>query len=441
MSELGLYQKLKQCKTMNEISNCIPNYFYDKATLAILIYWCLVPVCSMMYSYVTKTDADLLIYLSVLGTGILGGYITILRFIKTGGFKVIRKENIPQLCLFLMLVWSLFSAIHARSKYDAFIGDSYSHEGFLTYISYAGFYGSAIFLIKEIQFKKVLTVLCWVGTLLSVLTILQYYGLPIRSFSGYMKLAGTFHNTNHFGYYLTLTIMCSSGFFLISKDLKDKIIYLVQFILMFSALIFNNTFGSFLGVLGGTFITIFIFSCCAGKVRWKFVIPFVLSIALSMTLNLTSGIVKNNFKVLQQDTVEIIQETEKSAKAGSGRWELWVNAIQFIKEEPLFGYGQDNLDYNYAQVGIDMLKPHNEYIQHAVTLGIPALIFYLISLGWMYIHAFINRKRLDPLVIVALCVISGYLISAFVGNTKFYVTPYFMIFLALATKTTLIKES
>ena len=225
-----------------------------------------------------------------------------------------------------------------------------------------------------------------------------------------------------------------------AQTLKQKGVYLIQFIIMLSALIFNNTFGSYLGVLGGSIIMMIIFSCCKGRLKLEFFIPLVTVIIVSLVLNFTSGIVNNNFRVLKQDTVEILNETEQSAHAGSGRWQLWVNAIKFTMEQPLLGYGQDNLDYNYAQVGINMLKPHNEYLQHAVTLGLPALIFYLVSLISLYFHGIKNKKELDSLVIVSFCVISGYLISAFVGNTKFYVTPYFMIFLALATKTTLGKE-
>ena len=442
---LGLYQQLQQCKTMKEIANCIPDGLYDRVTMIILIYWCFVPVFSMCYSYVTRTDADLLIYLSGLSSGFLGIYLTILRVIKENVMEKLKDksyviQHLPQLTLFLMLVWSLFSAFHARDKYASFIGDSYSHEGFLTYVSYAGFYGSAIFLSHKAQFRKILNIFCWIGTLLAALTILQYYGVPIRAFSGYMKLAATFHNTNHFGYYLTLTIMCSGAFFLVAQTLKQKGVYLIQFIIMLSALIFNNTFGSYLGVLGGSIIMMIIFSCCKGRLKLEFFIPLVTVIIVSLVLIFTSGIVNNNFRVLKQDTVEILNETEQSAHAGSGRWQLWVNAIKFTMEQPLLGYGQDNLDYNYAQVGINMLKPHNEFLQHAVTLGLPALIFYLVSLISLYFHGIKNKKELDSLVIVSFCVISGYLISAFVGNTKFYVTPYFMIFLALATKTTLGKE-
>lgn len=440
--ESGMYQNLKQCKTFKEISSLIPEETYNQTTIMMLLYWCLVPIFSMTYSYITRTDADLLIYLSVLGMGMIGVYLTLLRFWKSDFERNMRgatylKSKISQIAMLLMLVWSLFASFHARNKYYAFIGESYSHEGFLTFVAYAGFFGSSLFLTKKNLYEKYMIVFCAVATVLSSLTILQYMGVEIRSFSGYMKLSATFHNTNHFGYYLTLAAICVAGLFLISVKKFHRIIFLVQFVIIFSALVFNNTFGSFLGVLGGLFITIIIFCYCNGAFKFKYMIPLIFAIVVALILNLSTAIVGNNIEVLKKDTIEIINDTEKSSKAGSGRWELWVNAVKFIQEEPLFGYGPDNLEYNYAKVGINMLKPHNEYLQFAACLGIPALICYIVAVGNIYIQAFKNRRQLDPLIIVSLCVISGYFISAFVGNTKFYVTPYFMIFLALTTKVTL----
>ena len=70
--------------------------------MIILIYWCIVPVFSMYYSYVTRTDADLLIYLSGLSSGVLGIYLTILRVIKENVMEKLKDksyvvQHLPQL--------------------------------------------------------------------------------------------------------------------------------------------------------------------------------------------------------------------------------------------------------------------------------------------------------------------------------------------------------
>ena len=95
--DLGLYKQLKRCRTMNEIAQCIPDCIYDRGTELILLYWCLVPVFSMIYSYITRIDADLLIYLSVIGSGILGIYLMILRALKENVLQCLLVKLLPQL--------------------------------------------------------------------------------------------------------------------------------------------------------------------------------------------------------------------------------------------------------------------------------------------------------------------------------------------------------
>ena len=76
----------------------------------------------------------------MIGSGILGIYLMILRALKENVLQSLRDESyvikhLSQLALLFMLIWSLFSCLLARDKYHAFIGDVYSHEGFLTYVA------------------------------------------------------------------------------------------------------------------------------------------------------------------------------------------------------------------------------------------------------------------------------------------------------------------
>ncbi len=430
-----LFAKLKQCQTLKEIAQCIPDHLYDKWTVVVLLYWCFMPFGSMLITKLTHQNADLFMYVSSLGVGFLGVYLTILRSLKVNfGRQLTLKDRLPQLMLSAMLLWSLLASFHARNYYHAFIGESYSHEGFLTYVAYAGVYGMTLFLVRDDLLKKLMIVFTGVGTILSILTIFQYAGYHVEAFSAYMRLAGIFHNTNHFGYYLVLVSLCASGLSLVSQQLVGKVVYQVCFMLILSALILNNTFGAYLGVLAGVCAIAVIFSIWKRRCSVKFFIPLMLAMFTTVMVNQTTGLVANNFNVLESDVEKIVTESEDSGNAGSFRWALWVAAMDFIAQEPLLGHGPDNLDENYAQVGITMLKPHNEYIQHAACLGIPALIFYLVALMMIYVNAYLHRMTLTPLTVVALCVVSGYLVSALFGNTKFYVTPYFMMFLAISAQ-------
>ena len=431
----SLFNQLKQCQTLKEIATCIPNDLYDTVTMLILGFWCFMPIGAMVITHVTAKDADLFMYLSCLTVGFLGIYITILRYLKVKTKRqLLRRETLPQIMLLAMLGWSLLASFGARDGYRAFIGDSYSHEGFMTYVAYAGVYGSALFLVKSKHLKRLAHLFLGVGVLLAVLTILQYSGYYIQAFSANMPLASVFHNTNHYGYYLVLTSLTAASCFIITSTFSYQLIYGISFILILMALIVNNTFGAYLGVLAGVIAIFIIFSSYYRKCFIKHFVPLGLFLATTLFVNQMTGLVEANFNGLESDVEKIVTDAEDSGNAGSFRWALWVAALDFIEEEPLFGYGPENLDHNYKQVGIDMLKPHNEYIQHAVSLGVPALIFYLITLGSIYLNAYLRRQQLTVESVMALCVVSGYLVSAFFGNTKFYVTPYFMILLAIAAQ-------
>ena len=67
---------------------------------------------------------------------------------------------------------------------------------------------------------------------------------------------------------------------------------------------------------------------------------------------------------------------------GSNRWFLWRLGVKYALEKPLFGYGPENLGHLYYTISPDLSdRPHNELIQIAASLGIPALGFYLVGLG------------------------------------------------------------
>jgi len=118
--------------------------------------------------------------------------------------------------------------------------------------------------------------------------------------------------------------------------------------------------------------------------------------------------------------------------AGNGRWILWKGAIEIIKEYPFLGVGPDNLAVFYEKKGISWDRPHNEFLQIAASLGVPAVLFYLSALGLGFFQLFRNLKKMSIIEISAFVVVVGYLVSAMFGNTMYYTYPYFLIFLAIS---------
>ena len=194
----------------------------------------------------------------------------------------------------------------------------------------------------------------------------------------------------------------------------------------------NNTFGCYLAV---------VFMCLAGPFflnrtpekfsKIKCFIPLILLILLTVT---SSQIVANNFLILSSDVKNIAAENSAAKNAGSKRWELWTNGVDMLKNRPIFGYGPENLGKEYLARGIDQDRPHNEYLQHALFLGIPALIFYVAAILMLIKYLLTNLRNLNNTTFISGLAVVAYLCSAFFGNTMFYTSIYFFLLLGYVSQ-------
>lgn len=442
--------ELRKSKTLEEFFRKIPESFYEKCSLLLMLYWAISPIIVITISMITKERADIELSSMVYEIGYIGlilGAFLLIRSIslkeynkKNYSTKEYLKNNIHHILLLLMLIYSLIASLNANNKILSFYGDNFRREGFFRYVTYAGFYIAAVNLKKE-KYKKILFyALSVVSTILSILTILQFYDFQVSILSVYIKYASIFNSLNHFGYYLTITtvIVAILGVLEINKYLKALCYF--QYSVMIIALIINDTFATYISVLIA--IIFFIIGyILRGEKQIRCVTPLIIFIVVSIIMNsLYGGLVGKNFLMLKDDTRRIIKMSEDRGKAGSERWMLWISAIDFMQEKPLLGYGPDNLEEEYRKVGIYQSRPHNEYLQHAVCLGIPALLLYLGSLINIFIRSFKQRKFLSESKIIALVATFGYLASAFFGNTMYYTTPYFFIVLGITVQLNNTKE-
>ena len=82
------------------------------------------------------------------------------------------------------------------------------------------------------------------------------------------------------------------------------------------------------------------------------------------------------------------------------------------------------------QDGIQQDRPHNEFIQIAASLGIPALVFYVVALFKQFKLIINNIDKVDISVVSLNTIIFTYLVSSFFGNTMFYTSPFYFMILA-----------
>jgi O-Antigen ligase. len=466
------YLQLKQAKSLAELLGYIPDRYFEKVLLFLLGFFTLVPVIMVVLLNCGVTFFNP--YYPLLQMGYVGMVVSGLLFYKRKKGKVsLEKTTVKQwvwqhgsyLCLVAVLLLGALATVFSTDIRLSFFGDYYRKEGLLTMGAYAGIFMAASAVHSEQLKKRLIDIFVLVSLFLGIIVILQGLGLPIRSVVyqfnindtvAFVPWSAIFHQINHYGYYLTLGILATAGLFVCEAGKLRRIFWVFVFGLLTGVLIKNNTFGAYLGVCAGLVMLLGISIRRKEGLR-KTLILMAVFIAISIVPNALMGQVKSNVTVLTGDLKNIAQtiiEPAQSAepttnhagveataaqekaqaeanKAGHGRWKIWSESIAIIKNYPLLGKGPDNLGELFRQKHLYGDRPHNEYLQVAATMGIPAMLLYLGALGWAFVAAAKALNKMKPTGIIALGAVTAYLASAMFGNTMYYTYPYFLIFLAI----------
>lgn len=112
---------------------------------------------------------------------------------------------------------------------------------------------------------------------------------------------------------------------------------------------------------------------------------------------------------------------------GSGRIELWANAIDMFKNANIFteffGYGTNTVAYNMAILKYSRVNVvHNIFLETLVELGIVGLIIYSVAIFLFAKKAFQNEDKFAFSVIVCMIVLS-------LSTSIYAFKPYFNIML------------
>lgn len=288
-------------------------------------------------------------------------------------------------------------------------------------------------------------------------------------------LAGPFNNSNHYGYLLSISVVVAAVMLIKEKKyIWARLAYAFALAIMTYMLILNNTFGAYLGV-GTALGLMFIYALVTGIINKDFenildelvgtIFALAIFVVASFNVQNYSGqnIAKTNFDDITNSVESIVnsimpekevndsenssdenndKETNESqvstsatsssaAEAGSGRWKLWVGALEIVKKFPLFGCGLENMLYEYAEIGINEGRSHNLLLQLAGTTGIPGALLYFSGIIAIFWVGLMKIKYWDTYAYMGMFVIISYMISSMTGNSGFYTSGYFYIFVGL----------
>ena len=339
------------------------------------------------------------------------------------------KPNKWDICFLLLLVWGFFSVIFAKDKELAIIG-SHRMDGYFSYLIYSSMYVGVRTLKNE-------SIRLWLIRILALTTTSLCFDFI---FNG--SITSIFYNQNHFAYLLTIGSMLIAGLLIYEAKLFFKVLYGILFSINIFTLINVDTFGSYLAVMFAIcFMAFYILSIKKEKaIIISIAAILVLFIGISIYTDSQTHILRKNFAVFGFDIGNVAANNESSDDAGSGRIRLWKHSLKYIKENPIFGIGPENSYNIFYEDGVGNDRPHNEYIQHALFMGIPAAVFYLAGLIMLFINCIKKRKQLPSFAIISGLSVFAYCISAFFGNTMYYTAPYYFMMLGMLSNPPLEKK-
>jgi O-antigen ligase len=445
-----IIQFRKDIKDMNSIGELIA--YIPSQALVKLAYWLLMvmavsPLYVMLRSlflpyhdtfYIPSNQGTLGEYLHslLLFVGFIGLLVTLVvsaknlkGFTGKGWLLYTIKTNPVPFFLFLLLLWSILSCSFSDNFHLSLHGNFYTKEGLLTYLSYAGLFCCG-YLVNEPKLRfMILKSFAATATFLCIISLLN-----INFLNRFLSVSrnGIFFNSNHYAYYLCLASMATAALALFERKFSwEKLLWILSFSILIYGLIKNNSFGPYLAVAFGLFFTVVFIVLYAKKASVSILIILTVFIVLSVITNFQSSYLHKETTKLSEGITDIIHNNENSMKAGSNRWELWVHGVRYALEKPFFGYGPENLTQRYENDGIKHSRPHNEIIQLAASLGIPAALFYIIAIASYFLLLLKNRKRLHAENFGCYGITFAYLVSSMFGVSIFYTAPFYFMFLGL----------
>ena len=381
---------------------------------------------------------NILKFILLLTTGLL---LLILLLVNYKTFFLDRKDVI--ILIFLGLTF-LSTMLSSNIKISIF-GAKNRCEGLLMFITYICIYLSSKKYFKYEKISTFLNIMFYVSILIGILGIAQrHINYPSLEPLFNKGICSTFGNPNFFGSYISIMLPIASTIFILKGSKKAFILSLIMFFNMISSGT-RSAWVAFavVGILG----VIYLIKQKNKKYFKNAVILLACFIIIFMYLFNGFGIInsksvtKTKINQIKND-INIFQEDGLSNQMGSGRIFIWKITLKLITKKPILGCGPDNLwrglVYNCTQEAYDSAKrtqtsidkAHNEYLHIAATLGIPALICYLVFITLILFPKLKLTAKNKAYLILCLAIIS-YLVQAFFNISTIGVAPLFWMLLGL----------
>ncbi|WP_026882845.1 O-antigen ligase family protein [Clostridium akagii] len=374
-------------------------------------------------------------------------FIAIIIFILLIKTKKIQKNKIKleDYIIFAYFILILLSTINSISVTRSIMGKIFWYAGTLTLFSYI-----ILFKITSVYYKFSRIHLIMLGvtsSIVSIIGISQFYGHNLIG-KNINEVYSTLGQHNWVGAYTVMVLPIFIFAYVYSEKIY-KYIFLIVSVITYICLLCSFTRGSWVGFI----IMILLGFCLILRYQKNLIKKFatILSILLVVTIvfNVSShNSMFNRATSIGNDANSLIIHSDKYETAGSDRIYIWKKTLGTIKYNPILGSGPDTLDLEFKKIygyfvydggadgstkGSIVTQAHNEYLHIAATLGIPALIIYIIFIIILLKKAF-SKIKSNRMLIALICSVVAYLVQAFFNNSVVAFAPMYWIILGVMLK-------
>jgi len=334
----------------------------------------------------------------------------------------INKLNLP------ILLFILITTI-------SFVNTKYLIVSLREYIIFL-FYGILFFLIisnirSELQFNSFIKILFFTSAIISIYTLIHYYGVNPTYLKEFSDIASPIGNKNLISNYLATIFPIIFSYYLLENKRKSKIIYYLILSICYTTIIICQTRGIWISIfltftIGIYFFIKFKLSFSIFRKNNKWLILLFITFIIITTIYSTENTL-NKSKITTVKKVASIYEEDFSSI--NPRLIIWRTTMDMIKEKPLFGIGIGSfkMNYHYYQAKViennnhylqywaHPLDAHNEYLQIGAESGLIGLLVFLcvIYIFYNFFLRYIKKEKNVKNQIIALGLIGGITIYLF----------------------------
>lgn len=392
---------------------------------------------------------------------LLAGGLTLL-ILLLANYKTLtidKKDIIILIFMGLVFISTFLSSDIKRS----IMGERNRHEGLLMFATYICIYLSAKKYFKYEKISKFLNIMFYISMAIGILGIAQKYISYMPLYPLFDKgMCSTLGNSNFFGSFISIIFPIATAIYILKGSKKCFILSQVMFFDMIASGTRSTwvAFG-FVGLMG----LIYLIKQKNKEYFKKTIILLICFVVICIYLFGGFGFmpktVINSDIYLINDPATKIQQIKADLEAlktvgfskemGSSRIEIWNMSFKLMIRAPLFGCGPDNLKNGLLtncleelaafakrnNCGVD--KAHNEYLHIGATLGIPALICYLVFITLIVFPKIKLIFKNKTYFIICLTIIS-YLTQAIFNISTIGVAPLFWMLLGFSDNKELVNQ-